>query len=71
MLLEPWQDIGEVEDCAVVGANRMRERLKGHGAEVEGEAFEGGTVCFVLRDSRASAGGIGVFRGPFRVGDLG
>ena len=71
MLLQPWQDIGEVEDGAVVGADRMREGLKGRGAEVEGEAFEGGAVCFVLGDSGASAGGVGVFGGPFRVGDLG
>ena len=65
MLFQPGQDICEVEDCAIIGADRMKEGLEGYGAEVEGKTFEGGAICFILGDSGACAGRVGVFGGPF------
>lgn len=34
MFLQPWEDIGNVEDCPVNGADGMGERLQGDGAEI-------------------------------------
>ena len=45
MLLEPREDVGDVEDGAACCAYWVAEGLERDGAEVEGEAFEGGIAA--------------------------
>lgn len=40
MLLQPWEDIGEVEYRTLWAAHGMIERLQGNGTEVEWQTFE-------------------------------
>lgn len=52
----PGEDVGEVEDCSRGGADGVLVWLEGEGAEVEGEASEGGLVAFSsFADACASA----------------
>lgn len=44
MLLQPWQDVCDVEYCSISRADRMGEGLKRDGAKVERQAFEGGSI---------------------------
>jgi hypothetical protein len=41
VLLEPWDDVRELEDGAVGGADRILEGLERERAEAEGETAEG------------------------------
>ena len=67
MLLQPCEDVREVEDGAGGGADGVGEGLEGDGAEVERKALEGGSDGFGFRDASTRTGAVGVFRGPFRV----
>lgn len=44
-VFDPGEDVGEVEDCSRGGADGVLVWLEGEGAEVEGEASEGGLVA--------------------------
>lgn len=71
MLLQPGQDICNIEYRSVCGADGVGEGLERDGAEIEWETFEGGTArAFGLVDSGPSAGGVCIFRGPLRVRNL-
>lgn len=72
MLLDPGQDVGEVEDGALRGADRVFEGLERDGAEVEGQALEAGARGGVgeLACVGTSGGAEGIFGGPFAVRDL-
>ena len=70
MVQQPWEYVVDVEDMALRGADRVFERLEGDGAEVKGEALECCIWGLRFRDSGTCAGGVGVFGGPFAVGNL-
>lgn len=70
MLLQPGQNIRQVEGRPIRRTDGMGERLEGYSAEVEGETLEGGAGSLGLVDSRACAGGVCIFRGPFGMRDL-
>ena len=70
VLLEPGQDVGQVEDGAVGRADWMRKRLQRDGAEFEGKPLERGARPLGFAQAGASAGRVGVFRRPLRVGDV-
>ena len=55
MLLQPRQDVGEVECRSLVGAHWMLEGLQREGAEVEGQSLER-TRGILLVHARACAG---------------
>lgn len=70
MLLEPRKNVGEIEDGAVGGADRMAERLERDRAEVERKALEGCVSDIGLGNARSGAGRVCIFGSPLRVGDL-
>ena len=70
MFGKPWQDVVDVEDCAFKGTDGGFEGLEGEGAEIEWETFEGCVGNVGFGETGASAGGVGIFRGPLAVGDL-
>lgn len=70
MFLEPREDVGEVENGSVGRADWVVEGLEGDGAKVEWKSLEGCAGDFGLGGTGASAGGVSIFRGPFRVSDL-
>lgn len=41
VLLQPWENVGDVEYCPVGTADRVVERLKSDGAKVERQTLEG------------------------------
>lgn len=51
-------------------ANGDLEGLERDSAEVEWETLEGGVCSLFFGDPGASAGAVGIFRGPFAVGNL-
>lgn len=65
MLLQPRQDVGQVERRPIGGADGMLKRLEGDGAEVEGQALEGGAGAVGLASVRAGGGAEGIFAAPF------
>lgn len=72
MFFYPRKNIGQVEYGAFARADWVFEGLKGHGAEVEGQALEAGAHPGIRGLARicASAGGEGILTGPLAVGDL-
>lgn len=72
MLLDPWQNICEVEECSCRRANRVCKWLEGEGAEIEWQALERGVGTTLLRlgDSGASTGRESIFGCPLGVCDL-
>lgn len=70
VLLQPWENVGDVEYGAVGTADRVVERLQRNGAEVERQALEGGDGGIRLGCAGASARRIGIFRGPLAVSNL-
>lgn len=58
MLLDPWQDVRQVEDGPRWGTDRVREWLKGEGAEIERKALECcmRTASFGLANASSSTG---------------
>lgn len=60
----------DIENCSISCTNRMGEGLKRDGAKVERQAFEGSSRCIPFGCAGASAGGVGILRGPFAVGNV-
>lgn len=72
MLLDPWQDVGEIKYDSCGCADRMREGLEGEGAEIEWQTLERCVRASASRsgDASASAGRKGIFRCPLGMCDL-
>jgi len=70
MFLQPGQDVGEVKRRSICCADRVGERLEGYCTKFEGETLKGASGALGLVDPGACAGGVGIFGGPFGVGDL-
>lgn len=51
-------------------ADRRFEGLEGDSAKVERKPFESGIWGLRFGDAEACAGAVGIFGGPFRMGDL-
>lgn len=60
----------DVEDRAVGCTDRCFEGLQGYCTEVERKTFERSSISGGFGKARACAGGEGIGRGPFAVGDL-
>lgn len=70
MLREPFANNLNIEDRAFGCADGILEGLEAGGAEVEGEAFEGGTVRGFLGYVGPGARRVCIGGVPFGVGDL-
>lgn len=70
VLLQPGENVGDVEYCPLWTADRVVERLERDGAEVEWQALEGCIRGICLGRAGSDAGRKGIFGSPLTVGDL-
>ena len=70
MLLDPRENVRQVEESAICGANWVFERLEGEGAEVVWQTSESMSTILSLLHVGSGARGEGILGRPLAVRDL-